>query len=34
METLLFSALGISTVLALVAVMMTAGDGPDEFSNA
>jgi hypothetical protein len=34
METLLFSALVISTVFALLAVMLTAGDGPDGFSSA
>ena len=34
METLLLSALGLSTALALLAVAMTSDDGPDGFSNA
>jgi hypothetical protein len=33
METLLLSSLGVSTVLALLAVMMTTDDGPDGSSN-
>jgi hypothetical protein len=33
MDALLLSSLGISTVLALLAVMLTADDGPDGFSN-
>jgi hypothetical protein len=34
METLLLSALGLSTVLAILAVVMTSDEGPDGFSNA
>jgi hypothetical protein len=33
MGTLLWTSLGLSTVLALAAVAMTADDGPDGFSG-
>jgi hypothetical protein len=33
MQMLLLSSLGLSTVLALLAVMLTADDGPDGFSS-
>jgi hypothetical protein len=34
METLLLSALGLSAVLAMLAVAMTSDEGPDGFSSA
>ena len=34
METLLLSALGLSTVLALAAVVISSDEGPDGFSSA
>ena len=34
METLLLSALGVSTLLALLAVAITSDEGPDGFSSA
>ena len=34
MNTLLWSALGVSTLLAMLAVWMTTDDGPDGLNNA
>ena len=34
MNMLLWSALGVSALLAMVAVWMTVDDGPDGFNNA
>ena len=34
MNTLLWSALGVSALLAMVAVCMTIDDGPDGLNNA
>jgi len=34
METMLLSALGISTVLALLAVLLTSDQDPDGFNSA